>query len=251
MRDLEQILERGSDDGGRRIGAVLLATLVIVGLTFALGVVAGRAAEPPAAAHDPLDRLSSTSPQPTSAKGDSSDGIERGELTFPQTLSDEEERPEVLAALRAAAEEEARLAETDPSGGGEEAPEGAAKSLPAGVSAGAVRRNMANSAQADPLMAVAPRSDRSDPETPGGEAGEYTLQVLSYDTAEAARDFARDLRTRGHGAFVVNADLDGRGRSWRVRIGPFDSMRSAQAYRDAFERSEGMNTFVVRRSPDE
>ena len=32
-----------------------------------------------------------------------------------------------------------------------------------------------------------------------------------------------------------------------MRIGPFESMRQAEAYREQFERSEGMNTFVVRR----
>ena len=45
----------------------------------------------------------------------------------------------------------------------------------------------------------------------------------------------------------TSADIPGRGRFWRVRIGPFDSKWEAQAYREKFEEQERMNTFVVRR----
>ncbi len=43
------------------------------------------------------------------------------------------------------------------------------------------------------------------------------------------------------------ADIPERGRFYRVRIGPFDTQREADAYRHRFEDEERMNTIVIRR----
>lgn len=116
--DLEQMEERDPDDRGRRIGTVLMATLGIVGLTFAMGVVVGKAAEPsPAAKKDPLDQLdrvaAATAPAAVAATGkpavQPAVAIEANDLTFPKSLTDDEDRPEVIAALEAAAREEQAL----------------------------------------------------------------------------------------------------------------------------------------------
>ena len=112
VRDLDQIQEDDGDDRGRRLGTILLATAAVVGLTFAIGVVVGRAAEPePPPSDDPLARLSGVAAAQTAKTPISLPKVEAADLSFPNTLSGHEERPEVLAALRAAAEEEAALAE--------------------------------------------------------------------------------------------------------------------------------------------
>ncbi|MBX7192513.1 MAG: SPOR domain-containing protein, partial [Sandaracinaceae bacterium] len=80
-----------------------------------------------------------------------------------------------------------------------------------------------------------------------GHDGEYTLQVISYDSADGAQAFAQGLRARGHRAFVMQAQVEGRGTMFRVRIGPFETMAEASAYRGRFESSEHMNTIVIRR----
>ena len=76
------------------------------------------------------------------------------------------------------------------------------------------------------------------------------MQVISYDEREEADAFAAALRERGHHAFVTTADLPGRGRHYRVRIGPFDTLHESEVYRASFEERERMATIVVRR-PDE
>jgi DedD protein len=98
--------------------------------------------------------------------------------------------------------------------------------------------------------AIPPAPARS--AAPAGHDGEFTVQVISYDSPEGAESFAAALRTRGHRAFVVSAAVEGRGTMWRVRVGPFTTMREAQAYRREFERTEQMNTLLVhrRRSAD-
>jgi cell division protein FtsN len=50
---------------------------------------------------------------------------------------------------------------------------------------------------------------------------------------------------------VARAEVDGRGTVWRVRVGPFETAREAQAYRREFERTEHMNTLLVRRPREE
>ena len=273
MRNLEQIQERDQDDRSRKVGNILLATLAIVGLTFAMGVVVGRAAEPELEEdRDPLDQLDpaaglsrqQTEPQPEPK-------VEAADLTFPDALMSEEDRPEVIAALEAAALEEANLANpsrepawqpqpppavpiqpTTPSPVEEPAPIQAAQerivaAMPAAIAAGPAGRTLARRAKTDPLVAESIPQTEPGARAPRGMDGEFTLQVISYDSPEPARGFADGLRARGHEAFVVKADIPERGRFWRVRIGPFKSRGKAEKYRKRFEEEEHMNTFVVRR----
>lgn len=271
MRDLEQIQERDQDDRGRKVGNILLATLAIVGLTFAMGVVVGRAAEPELEENrDPLDQLEpgaglskqETEPQPEPK-------VEAADLTFTDTLMAEEDRPEVIAALEAAALEEANLADaspeqawqpppavavqpTTPTPVEEPAPIRAAQerivaAMPAAIAAGPAGRTITRRAKTDRLVAESIPQTQPGARAPHGMDGNFTLQVISYDSPEPARGFADGLRARGHEAFVVKADIPERGRFWRVRIGPFKSRGKAEKYRQRFEEEERMNTFVVRR----
>ncbi|MGD8859994.1 MAG: SPOR domain-containing protein [Myxococcales bacterium] len=280
MRDLDQIQERDGDDRGRRVGTILLATGAVVGLTFAMGVVVGRAAEPPEPpAKDPLAQLdrmhgaSGTADGKTEQPQEDAPDVEPADLSFPQALTEEEDRPEVLAALRAAALEEAALANPGlapeavaqadavapaadpgtPSVAAEVAPEQLVAAVPAAVAAGSAGRTLPQDARHDPLVAEAIRAEKNDrPATraPRGRDGEYTLQVISYDSPGPAEAFAEGLRAKGHEAFVVKADIPERGRYFRVRIGPFKNRFKAETYRRKFEQEERMNTFVVRKKPE-
>jgi cell division septation protein DedD len=278
VRDLDQIQEDDGDDRGRRLGTILLATAAVVGLTFAIGVVVGRAAEPePQASDDPLARLSGVAPAKTAKSAVSLPKVEAADLSFPNTLSGHEERPEVLAALRAAAAEEAALAEpvapaqppaepARPAAGHDDdadedvagvvpepppaptpvAAEEIVASIPAAVAAGAGARSLPEASRNDPLVAAAIREPEPRLNAPRGHDGEFTLQVISHDRPEPSQAFAEGLRAKGHSAFVTAADIPERGRYWRVRIGPFKSRQQADEYRQKFEDEEHMNTFVVR-----
>ncbi len=272
MRDLEQIQERDAEDGGRRIGTILMASLTLVGVTFAMGVVIGQAAEPaPVKSADPLsvlDGQAAIARQPEASPTVAPEhDVEARDLTFPTALTGEEDRPEVLAAIAAAAEEEARMqqlpvAPMEPLVAPVEVPTVAAAivapepeevvaTLPAAVAAGRTRRNLLESARHDQLVAAALPKASAAPTAPRGSEGEYTLQVISYDQLAAANEFAEALRARGHQAFVVTADVPERGRYYRVRIGPFDTKHQADTYRARFETQERMNTFVVKRPKDD
>jgi len=256
MRDLEQIQERHPEDGtGRKLGMIAVATVATVGLVFAMGVLVGNASEEevetvedPLAALDRAAGLAAADPvEPAPAE------VDREELTFHAALVDDG-RPEVAAALAAA---EAEIAHLDPLPGTLSTPmmaaapmEAAMPAIPAAVAAGPDNEVFTRTLEADPMAAALRPAAASEPPRPrasAGSDGEYTLQVISYRSEAEAETFADALRTRGHESFVVSADVPGRGRYYRVRIGPFESMAEAERYRSTFEQDERMNTFVVRR----
>jgi cell division septation protein DedD len=196
--------------------------------------------------------------------------VDREALAFPEALARYDARPEVEAALAAA---EAELEHPDPIPAGlalgdvaagtvGEAPipsparpivpmdDGLPSILPAGTAAGSAPDILARVAPRDPLVASALPSEPAT-RVASGHDGELTIQVISYQNERDAEVFADGLRARGHHAFVVSADIPDRGRFFRVRIGPFETMREAEAYRRQFELDERMNTIVVRRRDDE
>ena len=239
MRDLERIEERSSDEGR---GVLVLSG---VGLVAAIGLVVGAVAALPDGnerpKQDPLQMLV------IAEHGEAADAIEKPtgdpdidpeSLSFPTTLITET-RPEVAAAMAAAA---AELAHLDPLSTPPPRSDIAA-GLPAAVTAGPDRQIVEMAAIRDPLVAATVPSKTTS--APAGYEGRYTLQVVSYRDAQEAQVFASALRKRGHAAYVTTGTVEGRGTHWRVRIGPFETRQQAQDYRTTFEREEGMNTFIV------
>ena len=260
MRDLDQLQERDPREEERRLGSIVMATIAFVGLSAAVGVVVGRAARPAetSTAKDPLSELQHGESLKRHLRQEISDApdVEATSMTFPATLSGEEERPEVLAALAAAAQEEAHLTGDllDKSTQGPEAAASNVASQAAVASAPiSAQHALRHDKPQDPLMAAAsPALDVAVGSlAPRGEEGEFTLHVISYEEAADADAFVDALRARGHSAFVAAADVPERGRFYRVRIGPFDSRWRAELYRKKFEQTEQLNTIVVKRSDDE
>lgn len=295
VRDLEQLQEQDTDR--RKRGSLAMAALAILALAFAIGLVVGKAALPAAPERDPLDQLdrvldaarkeAAASSPPSAAKAGpetalqpakgkpaaAQPAVEAAQLTFERSLTEVEERPEVLAAIEAAAREEERMAiHTAATGarttrgpedrGGYEfggldgdddydyAPPSNAKPriVPAGVAAYNAGQKLEKSKAHDRLIAGA-LSRPTGRAAARGSDGEWTLQVISYDSSAAAETFAGALRARGHEAFVTTGEVEDRGRYYRVRVGPFKSRMEAEEYRRAFEERERMNTIVVRRQP--
>jgi DedD protein len=289
VRNLDQLQEQETDR--RKRGSLAMAALAILSLAFAIGLVVGKAALPATPERDPLDQLdrvleatrreAAASAPPSAAATAGADaqaaakpakapapppGVEAAQLTFERSLTEAEERPEVLAALQAAEREEEKLAihtaapstrapeDRDYEIGGldddEPAPLGNVSkgAVPANLAAFGGSQKLEKSKSHDKLIAAAmPRL--SGHAAARGSDGEFTLQVISYDSQPAAEAFASALRARGHEAFVTAGDVEGRGRYYRVRVGPFKSHGEAEDYRRAFEQRERMNTIVVRKQP--
>ena len=264
MRDLDQIQERSTEDRRHSVGSVLLAVLSVLAFTFSMGVVVGRAANPEEKrAEDPLARLDRADGLHPRKEGSEKKipVVKREELTFPTVLTDHEDRPEVQAALAAAAAEEADLEvaalapipiptaqELSPQAPPVPIAKKISKALPAAVAIGKTADKLARAVkERDPLLSAAFNRSSGAKPAPRGRDGKVTLQVASYEQPAPAERLAEGLRARGHRAFVVSVNIPERGRFWRVRIGPFDTKWKANAYREKFEERERMNTYVVRR----
>jgi DedD protein len=257
MRDLEQIQEHSDTEHGRKLGLLGLGAVSLAGLFFAVTTAIGDSNAESASTPDPLARLSqreaiAAGAAPVEHPAPAAERLAREDLAFPTSLVDDP-RAELARALASAAEEHANLAAA-----GQELPMPVAPiatqhamptSLPASIAAGNAARHFSRPTSGDVLIAAAAVQEDATPRAsaPAGSDGNYTVQVISYNEAAEADAFAAALRARGHRAFVVSADVPNRGRLFRVRIGPFERLHDADAYRREFEAREHMNTLVVRR----
>ena len=221
MRDLERIEERSSDEGRGVLVLSGIGLVAAIAIVLAAVVALPDGGEEPA--EDPLQLLTIADGVDATrgSKEPAADpNIDPESLSFPTTLVTDT-RPEVAAAMAAAA---AELAHLDP------------------VTSPPPRSNIVAGIN-DPLVAATVSGKTAS--AAAGHEGRYTLQVVSYDDPQEAQAFASALRKRGHTAYVTIGKVEGRRTHWRVRIGPFDTRQEAQSYRTTFEREEGMNTFIV------
>jgi len=239
MRDLERIEERSSHEGR---GVLVLSG---VGLGAAIAIVVAAVAALPDGdeepARDPLQLLAMGDGIQSAKVNEEPSGdpeIDPESLSFPTSLVTDS-RPEVAAAMAAAA---AELAHLDPVTSHPPRSDIAA-GLPASVTAGPDRNVVEMAAMRDPLVAATVSGKTAS--AAAGHEGRYTLQVISYGDPQEAQVFASALRKRGHAAYVTTGAVEGRGTHWRVRIGPFSTRQEAQNYRTTFEHEEGMNTFII------
>jgi cell division protein FtsN len=82
---------------------------------------------------------------------------------------------------------------------------------------------------------VAPKADAKE------ARAQFALQVASTPQKDAAEALAKKLADAGHKARVVEAELEGKGRVYRVRVGSF----SERAAADAYKAKLAMPSFVI------
>lgn len=269
MRDLDQLQEQDPDERGRNLGAWLALSIVLILLLGAAFVWWRSGEKAGTSPEDPLDQLAQLGRSDPKPAPDAGKGNERRspppKLTYERALTEDEDRPEVVAALAAAAREEERLAKAQKAKARAAEPESEPEPeletdddesnplpptapIPAGLAASAAASKLEKSAKHDKLVAAAmPKATKGYARAGGSGEGEFMLQVISYAARTQADAFASSLRSRGHEAFVEVSEVKGRGRTYRVRIGPFKSKPAADAYRRDFDDREHMNTIVVRR----
>jgi DedD protein len=269
IRNIERIEE--NDDAPRIPRAVTVALVVLGGACAVLVALAlgGRTSGAPEKKGDPLgDLLAARSrtaqPGPTASIPGPTELSPR-EVTFPSMLSDSEHPSTALAAVRSGPAPS--WAPTASRVAGDQPPPPTdrlsvvpipALSAPAPVEPPAVIPAPAP----DPLAKAAsdaikldtpspwasPRASSTEA-APAGHEGGYQLQVSSFRTAAEAATLSEQLRARGHKAYVIQANVPGRGTWYRVRIGPFASQRAASEYRTTFEDREHVVPFLVTPEP--
>ncbi|MCB9547843.1 MAG: SPOR domain-containing protein [Myxococcales bacterium] len=88
-------------------------------------------------------------------------------------------------------------------------------------------------------------SDEDAPPRPGstqvgGEQQRFTLQLKAAKEREEAATYAADVRRAGYEPHIVMANVPGRGRFYRVRLGEFPSRAAARSFQRRFRQESGL-----------
>lgn len=89
---------------------------------------------------------------------------------------------------------------------------------------------------APPPAPAAPAAAKATPDAPGAR---YTLQVKAARDKAEADAFIAELRAAGFTPHIVLADIPGKGRFYRVRVGRFASMGDARAFQRRYKVESG------------
>lgn len=73
----------------------------------------------------------------------------------------------------------------------------------------------------------------------------YTIQIASYSDKEGAEHDVKKLKQSGYAAFVVSAEVPGKGTWFRVRVGSFQKKPSAEKLQKEIQAKAGLSSIVV------
>lgn len=118
---------------------------------------------------------------------------------------------------------------------------GTAEPRPMATGRSAARQSGPATAEPHRSKPTAARSEKPDGrpvvsnKTPGGG---FTVQVASFVSENAARQLVAQLKTSGYPAFFKAAEVAGKGRTYRVRVGAFANRDEAKRYGDRLVAKE-------------
>jgi len=254
IRNLEQLQEEDDERTMPRSATTALVGLGGACIVFAALALGGRTNKAAAPKADPLGDLvalrSRAQPSASAASPLASrppTDLSAREVTFPQILSDDDNTTTALAAVRSGGSAEAAAAPPPPPNRPPPPTDRLpvvplpAQTLLEATPVVTRPRDALTKAATDAAQIDSPPAA----EAPAGHDGGYQLQVSSFRSQSEAQGFADQLRARGHKAYVLEANVQGRGTWYRVRVGPFTTQHAASQYRTAFEEREHVVPFIV------
>lgn len=252
MRDTHRLKEKYELSlDSRQIVTLTVATVVVLGGVFVLGVAVGKK----------LATESSKLEQPTdilSAADQRTDVLAQVDKPAPLTFQEElTKKPEPAPELVKVAEApKPAPAPVKPEPAAETVKAEPVKAEPAKVAATEASpepTRLPEVPKAEPvptrtndagaLKEAFGRATQKQGEVP--PEGSWTLQLSAYqDKAEAER-FAAGLRDKGYAPYIVEANLAGKGLWYRVRMGTFGTKDAASTYLADFKRETSMAGIVT------
>ena len=233
---------------GRQIFYLFFGGSVIVGIVFVLGVLVGRRVE----ARGHVDRArTQTAQDPLAAldRLEGSGGLSfQGALTGKDAPAPVEKKVEVIAKDRAAAPPAPApapaAAKVEPKTEPKPEPKIEKKSEPASgpvvkpeadkKAAPKVEDKKVDDKKADDKKADAEAKTESKPEE---KKSRYTLQLSSFQDREEAEAYLASVKAQGFTARITQAEVDGKGTFYRVRMGTYGSMEAANDAKAELEKA--------------
>jgi cell division septation protein DedD len=231
---------------GRQIFYLFFGGAVVACLVFVLGVMVGRRLE--ARAH--VDRAAATSAtrDPLAALDRLAEG--KGEMTFPSALGNaaapvtEVDRAIQAVAEPAVAPPAAKKPDAKPEAKVEAKPEAKVEAKPEAKPDAKPDADKPKKAD-DPAPASKPDAPAAKPPA-AGDKGKFTLQLSAFQSQAEAEAFLATVKGAGYKAYVVSAEVEGKGTWYRVRLGNYGSYDDAVAAKAEFERKVPKIAYVTR-----
>ncbi len=232
---------------GRQVFYLFFGGAVIACLVFVLGVMVGRRVE--ARAHVDRGAATSAARDPLTAL-DKLDASSREDMSFQTSLAGgKPAASEVDQAVAAIEKARADAARKEEGGKGKKAaraePPPELEVEPAVVVKPEPKPDAKSDAKKD-AKAAKLEARAAAPASKPEDSGRFTLQLSSFKEKSEAEAFQVNIRDAGYRAYLVEAEVEGKGRFFRVRFGSYDSYQAALAAKDEFERKVQKIAYVTR-----
>lgn len=256
---------------GRQIFCLFAGGAVIASLVFVLGVMVGRRVE--SRAHPERAAASGKASDPLAALDQiaAADGDTDSELAFASALRGEHEedplgavdvslekkgrtRSDAVALTGQAPASEADGASDDADQDESDAADdhSAAEAASKGDDDQGASKNAAAAAAGKPdaAGATSKASDKADkPDGPAQVAPDkahFTLQLSSFQSKTEADGFRQKMAKAGYAPYLIEAEVEGKGTWYRVRVGYYRDYDDAMAAKKIFEKKEKIIAYVTR-----
>ena len=80
---------------------------------------------------------------------------------------------------------------------------------------------------------------------PAKSSSLYAIQLGSFKSFDAANTLCDKYISKGYKAYIVSAEIPGKGTMYRVRIGRFMEINDAQEFISEFEKKEKVSAFIT------
>lgn len=245
MRDSHRLKEKYELSlDNRQIVSITVASLVVLGGVFMLGVVVGKklSAETAALEQHPTDLLGQLDRK--------TEALETVKADAALTFQDELTRPPPVVA------EALPPPKPEPAAAPKPVDPPVAVVAAAPIELSVPRPTPAELPDAPKVEPVATRTvdggglkeafgKAQRPPTETAADGSWTVQLSAYQDKGEADRFAAGLRDKGYAPYIVEASIPGKGTWFRVRMGRFGSKDAASRYMDDFRRETAMNAIVT------
>lgn len=212
---------------GRNVFMIFASSVLVLVLTFAVGVTVGKRLGPqvaPRPAADPLTMLDQLG----------GGAVHVDELTFPEALAERDG----IAKTKAKTREVKKVTQPEPKAVN---PPPVSPKKPEKAKAA-----VAKAVKPDPKP-VSGKQKVAKAEKKVSTLGDYTLQLSSFQDRAEAEQFMTKLRTAGVKPHMIQAKIPGRGLWYRVRVGHYRSLEAATAAKERFEGEQHVIAYVARR----
>jgi len=253
MRDAHRMKEKFDLSlDNRQIVSLFIASIVVLGAVFVIGVVVGKKmAVPPTAkpTSDLLTALDQKAAQMELARKDPPLTFQE-ELTrrAPDPVVAEPEAPAVKPpapvnpATHVVATADVSAAPTLAKALIPAAPKPLTSKLPELDGHVANTPVATRTAEKDDLHSAFARIEQAAAKNPSGA---FSIQIAASQSRPDAEAKVARLKARGYAPYIVTADVPGKGIWFRVRVGSFPTREAASHYLDDFRRETRMDAFVA------